>query len=165
MSACRNARRVDRTLLFGALSTLLHTCRLVLVVSAAAGGPHGANEPLASAQLFDRLGVEQGRRPAGVLRLRVNAGCADLLESADRAVFVLPDEPGSLAALLAVGRKRLAQKVRNRLCGSGRRACGGAFSPRAGAGGRRVVRFSSCTGRNLRVFKGLQNKKEADAWT
>lgn len=97
--------------LFGALSTLLHTCRLVLVVSAAAGGPHGANEPLASAQLFDRLGVEQGPDgPQGVLRLRVNAGCADLLESADRAVFVLPDEPGSLAALLAVGRKRLAQK-------------------------------------------------------
>ena len=97
--------------LFGALSTLLHTCDLVLVVSAAAGGLYGENEPLASAQLFGRLGVETGPGgPQGVLRLRVDAGCADLLESAGSAVFVRPDEPGPLAALLAAGRKRLARK-------------------------------------------------------
>ena len=40
----------------------------------------------------------------------MDAGCADLLESAGSAVFVLPDEPGPLAALLAAGRKRLARK-------------------------------------------------------
>ena len=63
--------------LFGALSTLLHTCDLVLVVSAAAGGLYGENEPLASAQLFGRLGVETGpggSAPARGCGLRGPAG-------------------------------------------------------------------------------------------
>lgn len=101
----------DSRALFGALSALLRTCGLVLVVSAAARGPEGVGEPLASGPLFGRLGVERGPGgPRGVLRLREADGCADLLESADRAVFVLPDEPGLLGVLLARGRERLARK-------------------------------------------------------
>ena len=102
----------DEQALFGALSTLLRTCELVLVVSAEdSGEEEGLLEPAASAVLFKRLGVKTGPNgPEGVLRLKIACECADLLESADRAIFLLPDEPQRLGEFLNLGQQRLAEK-------------------------------------------------------
>ncbi|QAT51079.1 hypothetical protein EQM14_15605 [Caproiciproducens sp. NJN-50] len=89
------------------MAELLKKNAVVFTVSEAAGG-----RPACSAPLFRTLRVPTGEdgEPAGVLRLPGRESTGYLVESADRAILILPDDPGEILEMLPAAFGRLKPK-------------------------------------------------------
>lgn len=89
------------------MAALLKEAGVVFVISEAAG-----NRPACSAPLFRTLRVPTGAdgEPLGVLRLPGRETAGYLVESADRAILILPDDPGEILEMLPAAFGRLKQK-------------------------------------------------------
>ena len=89
------------------MAALLKESAMVFAVSEAAGG-----RPACAAPLFRTLRVplDGAGEPVGVLRLHGRETTGYLVESADRAILVLPDDPGEMLEMLPAAFGRLKQK-------------------------------------------------------
>lgn len=89
------------------MAALLKETAVVFTVSEAAGG-----RPACSVPLFRTLRVPTGGdgEPAGVLRLPGRETVGYLVESADRAILILPDDPGEILEMLPAAFGRLKRK-------------------------------------------------------
>jgi hypothetical protein len=89
------------------MAALLKKAAVVFTVSEAAGG-----RPACSAPLLSTLRVPLGAdgEPAGVLRLPGRETKGYLVESADRAILILPDDPSEILEMLPCAFGRLKRK-------------------------------------------------------
>lgn len=89
------------------MAELLKEAAVIFTVSEAVGA-----RPACSAPLFRTLRVPLGAdgEPAGVLRLRGRETTGYLVESADRAILILPDDPSEVLEMLPAAFGRLKSK-------------------------------------------------------
>lgn len=89
------------------MAALLKEAAVVFTVSEAAG-----NRPACSAPLFHTLRVPIGAdgEPAGVMRLPGRELTGYLVESADKAILIFPDDPGEILEMLPAAFERLKRK-------------------------------------------------------
>ncbi|WP_411676042.1 hypothetical protein [Caproicibacter sp.] len=89
------------------MAALLKDAAAVFVVSEAVAG-----RPLCSAALFRTLRVPIGGdgEPAGVLKLAGRETTGYLVESQDRAILILPDDPSEILEMLPAAFERLKKK-------------------------------------------------------
>lgn len=95
------------SLLNPCMAALLRDNAVVFAVGGASDGRPSCAEPL-----FRTLGVplDAHGEPDGVLKLPGGGGAGYLLESADRAILLLPDDPSAMLGMLPPAFRRLKQK-------------------------------------------------------
>lgn len=89
------------------MAELLKNAEVVFTISKGDGGC-----PACAAPLFGTLHVPVGEdgEPVGVLRLTGRETKGYLVESEDRAIFILPDDPSEILEMLPAAFERLKQK-------------------------------------------------------